>query len=83
LCRNTPNKTPKGAKGSSIKAVERLPRFNCPNEAFSFRRQGKRCYLPYYLAPEEALENAEDMSVWANKAYGCGRRRLSERARRC
>ena len=38
-------------------------------EAFSYQKQGKAYSLSYYCAPEEALENAGDMRLWANKAY--------------
>ena len=26
--------------------------------------------MSYYQAPEEALEDGEEMNLWANKAYG-------------
>ncbi len=38
-------------------------------EAFSYRKQGKAYSMSYYCAPEEALESAEDMRPWVNKAY--------------
>lgn len=38
-------------------------------EAFSYRKQGKWCSIAYYQIPEEALEDIEEMRLWANKAY--------------
>ena len=31
---------------------------------------GKEYKMSYYQAPEEALEDGEEMNLWANKAYG-------------
>lgn len=39
-------------------------------EAFTYNKKGKLIKMSYYQAPEEALENTEEMSKWANKAYG-------------
>ena len=39
------------------------------SEAFTYSKKGKTFKMSYYQAPEEALENYEDMKVWANKAY--------------
>lgn len=38
-------------------------------QAFSYAKNGKEFKMAYYQAPEEALENIEEMNVWANKAY--------------
>lgn len=38
-------------------------------EAFKYSKQGKQLKLSYYQAPEQALEDAEEMQLWANKAY--------------
>ena len=37
--------------------------------AFTYNRKGKEFKMSYYQAPEEALENEEDMKLWAGKAY--------------
>lgn len=37
---------------------------------FSYMKQGKKMKLNYYQAPEEALEDPEEMNYWANRAYG-------------
>lgn len=38
-------------------------------EAFSYQKQGKEFKLSYFQAPEESLDNIEEMRDWANKAY--------------
>jgi len=39
-------------------------------EAFSYNKKGKEYRMSYYQAPEETLEDSEEMSFWARKAYG-------------
>jgi DNA transformation protein len=39
-------------------------------EAFTCSNKGKEFKMSYYQAPEEALEDGEEMSSWANRAYG-------------
>lgn len=36
---------------------------------FTYTKNGKLCALSYYQAPEDTLEDAQEMNVWANKAY--------------
>lgn len=36
---------------------------------FVYQRQGKDVALSYYQAPDEALDNPEDMADWADMAY--------------
>ncbi len=43
-------------------------------EAFTYSKQGKPFKMSYYKAPEQALEESESMSIWANKAYGAALR---------
>ncbi len=38
-------------------------------EAFTYSKQGKPFKMSYYQAPEAALEDADEMNIWANKAY--------------
>ncbi len=38
-------------------------------EAFSYLKKGKDCKLSYFQAPEEALEDIEEMREWANMAF--------------
>ncbi len=51
-------------------------------EAFVYGRQGKVFKMSYYRAPEEALEDVEEMIVWANKAYGAALRAASKKRRK-
>ncbi len=37
---------------------------------FTYQKQGKKFSVSYYQAPEEALEDPEEMSRWAGMAYG-------------
>lgn len=39
------------------------------SEAFRYSKKGKEFTISYYQAPEEALENYDDMELWASKAY--------------
>ncbi len=36
---------------------------------FSYDRKGKQCYMSYYNAPEESLEDKEELYNWAAKGY--------------
>ena len=38
-------------------------------ERFVYYKKGKPTYLSYYEAPEEALDNSEDMQTWAGKSF--------------
>ena len=38
-------------------------------EAFSYNKQGKPFKMSYYQAPEETLEDAEEMTHWAKQAF--------------
>ena len=42
--------------------------------AFSYNKKGKLVNMSYFQAPEETLEDAEEMHNWANKAYATARR---------
>jgi DNA transformation protein len=43
-------------------------------EAFTYQKKDKAVSLSYFQAPEEALENYEEMNSWANKAYAAALR---------
>jgi DNA transformation protein len=45
-------------------------------------KKGKECKMSYYQAPEEALEEAEEMSYWANLAYSAVLRAASKKTKR-
>ena len=39
-------------------------------EAFGYSKKGKEYKMSYYQAPEEALEDPQEMMAWANQSYG-------------
>jgi len=51
-------------------------------EAFSYNKKGKAMKMSYYQAPEEALENLDDMNVWGNKAYSAALRAASAKQKK-
>ena len=38
-------------------------------DAFTYDKKGKQFTMLYYQAPNEALEDSEEMNIWANRAY--------------
>ncbi len=48
-------------------------------EAFTYQKKGKKLEMSYYQAPEEALEDGQEMNFWANKAYSTALRAASKR----
>lgn len=48
-------------------------------EAFSYNRKGKAIKMSYYEAPEEVLEDAEEMKYWSTKAYQTALRATADR----
>ena len=44
---------------------------------FTYHKKGKNYSMSYFQAPEEVLEGAEEMNVWASKAYGAAIRAAS------
>ena len=49
---------------------ETVPAFEARGHgAFSYAKKDRTYTLSYYQAPEETLENQEDMATWANQAY--------------
>ena len=51
-------------------------------EAFTYNKKGKEIKTSYYQAPEETLENDEEMNVWANKAYGAALRAFKNKIKK-
>lgn len=39
-------------------------------EVFTYNKQGKEYSMSYYQAPEETLEDIDEMKVWSAIAYG-------------
>lgn len=36
---------------------------------FSYLKNGKECFLSYYNAPEDAIDDSETLKYWAQKGY--------------
>jgi len=51
-------------------------------EAFTYNKKGKEFKMSYYQAPEEALEDHEEMKSWANKAYGAALKAASKKRKK-
>ena len=51
----------------------------CGLEAFTYQKNGKTMHISYYQAPEEALEDSEIMSTWANKSYAVALRAAAKK----
>ena len=51
-------------------------------EAFTYNKKGKEFKMSYYQAPEETLEDGEEMNSWANKAYGAALTAASKKRRK-
>ena len=51
-------------------------------EAFTYIKKGKEFKMSYYQAPEEVLEDSEEMSYWAKKAYGIALKAASNKRKK-
>ena len=51
-------------------------------EAFTYNKKGKEYKMSYFQAPEEALEDGEEMSMWVNKAYGVALKAASKKRKK-
>ena len=50
-------------------------------EVFTYNKKGKEYKMSYYQAPEEALEDGDEMISWANKAYSAAIRSASKKSK--
>ena len=48
-------------------------------DAFTYDKKNKTLSLSYFQAPEEALEDNDEMKLWANKAYSAALRAASKK----
>ena len=48
-------------------------------EQFTYNKKGKEFKMSYYQAPEEVLEDGEEMNSWADKAYGAALRAAAKK----
>lgn len=46
-------------------------------EPFTYIKKGKEIKMSYYQAPEETLDDDEEMNYWASKAYSAALRAAS------
>jgi DNA transformation protein len=51
-------------------------------EAFTYSKKGKEFKMSYFQAPEEALEDKEEMNSWATKAYQTALRVASKKRKK-
>jgi DNA transformation protein len=51
-------------------------------KAFTYGNKGKEYKMSYYQAPEEALEDSDEMNTWANKAYGVALKAASKKRKK-
>jgi len=51
-------------------------------EKFTYNKKGKELKMSYYQAPEETLEDGEEMSSWAAKAYSTALRAASKKRKK-
>ena len=51
-------------------------------EAFTYNKKGKEFKMSYYQAPEEALDDGEEMNTWATKAYCTALRATSKKRKK-
>jgi len=49
-------------------------------EPFTYEKKGKPVSLSYFQAPEETLEDYDEMNIWANKAYATALRAAQNKA---
>lgn len=51
-------------------------------DAFTYDKKDKTLSLSYFQAPEEALEDNDEMNLWSNKAYGAALRAASRKRKK-
>jgi DNA transformation protein len=51
-------------------------------EAFTYNKKGKEFKMSFYQAPEEALDDGEEMNTWATKAYYTALRATSKKPKK-
>lgn len=51
-------------------------------QAFEYDKKGKKMKMSYYQAPEDAMENSEEMCVWAGKAFAAALRAAAKKSKK-
>jgi DNA transformation protein len=49
---------------------------------FTYSRKGKPFKMSYYQAPEETLEDSNEMTIWANKSYNAAVRSADKKPKK-
>ena len=49
---------------------------------FTYMKKGKECHLSYFQSPEDALEDTDIMSNWANSSYAAALRAAEKKKKR-
>lgn len=52
------------------------------SEAFTYKRGGKTIALSYFEAPEEVLDDGDEIIIWAGRAWEAARRSAGKKGRR-
>lgn len=60
-------------KGDEVSAPE-LEGAGCRRWTYIGSRHGKQVAMPYWTAPETALDDPDEMAIWGRKAYEAGLR---------
>ena len=50
--------------------------------AFTYMKKGKECHLSYFRSPEDALEDTDIMSNWANSSYAAALRAAAKQSKK-
>ncbi|MEN8205629.1 MAG: TfoX/Sxy family protein [Pseudomonadota bacterium] len=51
-------------------------------EPFTYNKKGKEFKMSYFQAPEETLEDGEEMNAWANRAYSVALRAAAKKQKK-
>jgi len=51
-------------------------------ESFTYYKKGKEFKMSYYQAPEETLEDGNEMNYWANRAYNVALRSAANKLKK-
>src|SRR5262245_30796851 len=60
-------------KGDATLAAE-LERAGCTQWSYSHAKSGKQVSMPYWTVPDGAMDDPDEMTVWARKSYEAGLR---------
>ena len=51
-------------------------------DPFTYNKKGKALKMSYFQAPEEAMEDGEEMNAWASKAYSAALRAAAKKQKK-